>query len=50
MLGRVLELEKETLKVLREEVERELEGRRIDVLFDIEEDSGEVELIKEEMI
>lgn len=50
MLGRVLELEKESLKILREEVERELEGRRIDVLFDIEEDSGEVQLIEEEMI
>jgi hypothetical protein len=45
ILARVLELEKENIATLREEVERELESRHIDVLFDIEEDSGEIEII-----
>jgi hypothetical protein len=45
LLAHALELETGKLHRIREEIEKELESRKIAVLFDIEEDSGEIEII-----
>lgn len=48
VLVEVAEVEAERVGSVREAVERELERRQVQVLFEIEESSGEIEVIEEQ--